>query len=148
MTLFDDPVPAAPSGPSVRVRLLVAYDGTGFSGFAPNPGVRTVGGTLKAAVERVLRHEVVLSMAGRTDAGVHARGQVVSFDAAADVDVESLRRSVNRQCGPSIVVRAADVVDDRFDARHCLAARVNDDHFLQPGGKRTAEHRRQGQRCR
>ena len=56
LTLFEDTdTPAAASGPLVRVRMTVAYDGSGFHGFAPNPGVRTVGGTLQEALERVLR---------------------------------------------------------------------------------------------
>ena len=80
MTLFDQEVlPSGPFGPLVRVRLLVAYDGTGFSGFAPNPGVKTVGGALRTSLERILRHQVPVTCAGRTDAGVHAWGQVVSF---------------------------------------------------------------------
>lgn len=126
MTLFDpeDASTSGPAGPLVRVKLVVAYDGTGFAGMAPNPGVKTVGGTLVTSIERVLRHPVRLSIAGRTDAGVHAWGQVVSFDAAADgLDVESLQRSVNRMCGPAIVVRGATVAPNDFDARHSAVAR-------------------------
>lgn len=117
--------PAAPSGPLVRVRLVVAYDGAGFHGFAPQPGVTTVGGTLARTIERVLRHPVELTCAGRTDAGVHAWGQVVSFDAAADrFDPEKLKSAVNKLCGPRIVVRAAEVAPDGFDARFDARSRV------------------------
>src|SRR5262245_5378353 len=102
----------------VRVRLLVAYDGSAFHGFALNRGVPTVAGALTDAVQRVLGHEVVLTAAGRTDAGVHAWGQVVSFDAPADgLDLERLQRSVNGLCGPAIGVRAAEVAPPNFDAR-------------------------------
>ncbi len=93
MTLFDDvvDVTSGPSGPLVRVKLVVAYDGSGFAGIAPQPGVTTVGGTLAAVLGRVLRQPVQLTVAGRTDAGVHAWGQVVTFDvevaAAGDVEV-------------------------------------------------------------
>ena len=73
--------------PVTRVRMLVAYDGSGFAGFAPNPGVTTVGGTLASTLERVLRHPATVTCAGRTDAGVHAWGQVVTFD----TDVRSAR---------------------------------------------------------
>jgi tRNA pseudouridine38-40 synthase len=101
-----------------RVRLLVAYDGTDFRGFAENIGVVTVGGTLRAAIERVLGTAVELTVAGRTDAGVHAWGQVVSFDAPAEsLDLERLQRSVNGLCKPSIVVRTVDVAPEGFDAR-------------------------------
>ncbi|HUF31732.1 MAG TPA: tRNA pseudouridine(38-40) synthase TruA [Acidimicrobiales bacterium] len=126
MTLFEDEgtAPTGPTGPSVRVRLLVAYDGRGFSGFAVNPGVTTVGGTLVAAIERVLRHPVTITCAGRTDAGVHGWGQVVTFDASAEgLDLVALQRSVNKLCAPRIVVREADVAPAGFDARHSATAR-------------------------
>lgn len=128
MTLFppDDvePVPAAPVGPSVRVRLTVAYDGSGFHGFASTPGVRTVAGVLSEAIGTVVGRSVSLACAGRTDKGVHGRGQVVSFDAPADgLDLERLVRSVNSMCGPAVVVREAAIVPDAFDARHSAVAR-------------------------
>ena len=105
------------------MRLTVAYDGSGFHGFAATPGVRTVGGALTEAIERVLGAPVRLSCAGRTDKGVHGHGQVVSFDAPADVDLERLVRSVNAMCGPAVVVRDAAVVPDGFDARHSAVTR-------------------------
>ena len=126
MTLFaeEDLQPSGPEGPLVRVRLTVAYDGTGFAGVAPNPGVKTVGGVLATSIERVLRHPVRITVAGRTDAGVHAWGQVVTFDAREEgLDLEVLQRSVNRMCAPSVVVRDAAVVDGGFDARHSARAR-------------------------
>jgi tRNA pseudouridine38-40 synthase len=107
----------------VRMRLLVAYEGSTFRGFAAQPGARTVGGVLGAALERHLRHAVVLTCAGRTDAGVHAWGQVVSFDARADVDPAALQRSVNRALAPSVVVRDAEVAEPGFDARRHASAR-------------------------
>ena len=65
----------------MRIRLDVAYDGTGFHGWAAQPGLRTVEGELSAALATVLRvPSVALTCAGRTDAGVHARGQVVHAD--------------------------------------------------------------------
>jgi tRNA pseudouridine38-40 synthase len=98
--------------------LLVAYDGTDFHGFAENVGVVTVGSTLRSAIERVLGADVELTVAGRTDAGVHAWGQVVTFDAPADgLDLDRLQRSINGLCKPAIVVRVAEVAPDDFDAR-------------------------------
>ncbi len=133
MTLFDDVVAetGGPPGPLVRVRLVVAYDGTGFAGVASQPGVKTVGGTLATTLERVLRQPVRLTVAGRTDAGVHAWGQVFTFDVAvaegADeataVDIDLLQRTVNKVCGPSVVVREASLVDAPFDARHSARSR-------------------------
>ena len=86
--------------------MVISYDGSAFRGFAPNEGVRTIGADLRSALERILRSEVELSVAGRTDAGVHARGQVVSFDAQSGaVRPDEMRRSLNSLLGPSIVVR-------------------------------------------
>ena len=109
----------------VRVRLTVAYDGTPFHGFAENEGVATVGGALRRSIERVLGHPVVLGIAGRTDTGVHAWGQVVTFDADPErLDLEALQRALNALCRPSISVRDAAVVDPRFHARYSAIARV------------------------
>ena len=64
--------------------MTVAYDGSSYHGFAAQPGLRTVAGTLNEALSRLLGHPVEVCGAGRTDKGVHAWGQVVSFDAQAD----------------------------------------------------------------
>ncbi len=83
-----------------------------------------MGGTLAAAVGQVLGRPVTLTCAGRTDAGVHAWGQVVSFEASVDdLDLWSLRRSLNRLCAPAIVVREASVAPPGFDARRSARAR-------------------------
>lgn len=100
-----------------RVRMLVAYDGTDFHGFATNPAVRTVAGELSDAIARVVRHPVLLLGAGRTDAGVHAWGQVVAFDTASEVDPPRLQRALVGQLAPEIVVREVAVVDLAFDPR-------------------------------
>ncbi|HTN79899.1 MAG TPA: tRNA pseudouridine(38-40) synthase TruA [Acidimicrobiales bacterium] len=99
--------------------MRVAYDGSGFAGFAPNPGVATVGGELANAIERVARQPVTITCAGRTDAGVHAWGQVVTFDVEdrESLDLAGLQRSVNRLCGPAIVVRDIELAPAEFDAR-------------------------------
>lgn len=111
-----------------RLRLRVAYDGGAFRGFAPNPGVRTVSGVLVDALERRLGYRVQLTCAGRTDAGVHARGQVVSLE-VADGDasserLESLRNGLNRMCGPDVVIREVEAVPEEFDARFSARARA------------------------
>jgi tRNA pseudouridine38-40 synthase len=127
VTLCDDTTetPAAPAGPLVRVRMTVAYDGSGFHGFAPNPGVPTVGGTLREALTKVLRAPVELTCAGRTDTGVHAWGQVVTFDAPADrLDPLVLQRSLNRLCGPAVVVRDLGRAPEGFDARRSATGRT------------------------
>lgn len=122
MTLFDSAtagVVESQSDPgTARCRLLVAYDGTDFHGFAAQRDQRTVAGVLKDALTRVLRAEVELACAGRTDAGVHAWGQVVSFEVAPDIDLDRLRTSLNGMLGPEVVVRRAELADPGFDARH------------------------------
>lgn len=130
-------VGAVPSKAVVRVRLDVAYVGSGFHGFAENRGVRTVGGELRAALEQVLRVPVELTCAGRTDTGVHARGQVVTVDLEAGFldsfgrldrggppATERLRDSLNGLVGPAIAVRDVVAVDDDFDARFSARSRT------------------------
>jgi tRNA pseudouridine38-40 synthase len=103
--------------------MTVAYLGTGYRGFAVQPGQHTVGGVLVGALERALRHTVELTCAGRTDAGVHAWGQVVTFDARADADPTWLQRVVNRSLAPAVVVRGAAVAPAGFDARRSATGR-------------------------
>jgi tRNA pseudouridine38-40 synthase len=105
-----------------RARLVVAYDGSGFHGLAEQDGARTVMGVLRQALERVAGIPLDLVGAGRTDAGVHAWGQVVSCDLPITVDLDQLRHRVNRMCGPYVVVRSGEWCDDpefsaRFSAR-------------------------------
>ena len=105
-----------------RARFTVAYDGAAFHGFADQPGTTTVAGTLRAAFELVLQTEVQLTGAGRTDAGVHAWGQVISLDLPVDVplgnDLDGLTRRLNQLCGPAIAVRdALWCADPGFSAR-------------------------------
>ena len=104
--------------------MLVAYDGTGFHGFAEQDGQRTVGGVLREAIERVVRHPVQLTCAGRTDRGVHAWGQVVSLDLDIDCDLEALHRSLQKLCGPEVVVREVARALPDFDARFSATSRT------------------------
>lgn len=100
-----------------RARFVVAYHGARFRGFAASPGVRTVMGVLRSEMERVLRRPVELTGAGRTDAGVHAWGQVISGDLPADTDLGELARRLNKLCAPDVAVRSADWTTPDFDAR-------------------------------
>lgn len=120
---------AAPGGePQVRLRLDVAYDGTEFSGWARQPGLRTVQGELTEALQTALRSPVVVTVAGRTDAGVHARGQVCHVDVpaaawealpgrSARIPGESLVARLAGLLAPDVVVGAAQVAPEGFDAR-------------------------------
>ncbi len=93
---MTEPVTPAGGGGLVRVRLDIAYDGTDFSGWAIQPERRTVQGELTNALSTVLREPVVLTVAGRTDAGVHAVGQVAHVDVSSarwpDLEASLVRR--------------------------------------------------------
>jgi tRNA pseudouridine38-40 synthase len=108
----------------VIVRLSLAYDGTPFRGWARNAGQRTVEGVLSDALTRVLGDAPKLSVAGRTDAGAHARGQVASFVADHDVDLERLQRSINGMLAPEVVAEDVRRAPDGFDARFSATARI------------------------
>jgi tRNA pseudouridine38-40 synthase len=112
VSLFD----AQPEGQS-KLKLVLAYDGTGFHGFAPQPDVRTVAGALGRALEKVLRHPVELTCAGRTDTRVHAWGQVVSLECDPGVDPWKLQKAVNGMLAPEVVLRSCEVAPAAFDAR-------------------------------
>jgi tRNA pseudouridine38-40 synthase len=106
---------------TVRWRLDLAYDGSGFSGWAAQDGQRTVQGELETWLTRVLRQDppVRLVVAGRTDAGVHARGQVAHLDLAATTAVEpaALVRRLNHVLDDDIAVRRISPAPAGFDAR-------------------------------
>lgn len=108
----------------MKIALLVAYDGTDLRGFARQPEGRTVQGLLEEALSQLLRVDVRTVGAGRTDAGVHASGQVVSFDAPTATDPQWVAERLNRRLGPEISIRDAASVPDSFDARRSARRRV------------------------
>lgn len=97
-------------------RLDIEYSGSRFSGWASQPGKRTVQAELETALATVLRERITLKVAGRTDSGVHARGQVASFDAVADVPGDLLLR-LNGITPDDIAVTAVGPAPAGFDAR-------------------------------
>jgi len=104
--------------------LTVAYDGAAFHGFARQPGLETVQGRLEQALTIALRREVLTVGAGRTDAGVHALGQVVSFAASpADPGPSELRRSLNALGGRDLVVSEVRAARPGFSARYDAVCR-------------------------
>jgi tRNA pseudouridine38-40 synthase len=101
-----------------HTKLLLEYDGTPFAGWAAQPGRRTVASELSRALETVLRQPVDLTVAGRTDRGVHALGQVVSYPGPPPP-----LRSVNALLPDAIAVLSAEEVPDGFSARHDALSR-------------------------
>ena len=96
---------------------LVEYDGTEFAGWAAQPGMRTGEGTLSEALRIVLRQPVKLGVAGRTDAGVHASGQVVSFEAETELEPSVLAYKTTAILPQDLALRRCVVTDEGFDAR-------------------------------
>ena len=120
----DNPVAVEPNQ-TRRIRLDIAYDGTDFSGWARQPGRRTVCGVLEDELGRVLRHPVSLTVAGRTDAGVHAAAQVAHLDVdpvwleqrSLAGDPAALVRRLRRLLPADVTVMAARWAPADFDAR-------------------------------
>jgi tRNA pseudouridine38-40 synthase len=108
--------------PTYRVDL--SYDGTDFHGYAKNRDVRTVQAEIEKALATVFGHPVDTVCAGRTDAGVHARHQVVSFASQISMDTDRIHRSLTAMLGPEIVALDAMVVPDDFSARFSATMRA------------------------
>lgn len=101
-----------------RFKLVLEYDGRGFEGWQLQPGARTVQGVLTGAIERVTGDVAPqLVGSGRTDAGVHAEGQVASVEIARDITPEKLREALNGVLPPDVGVMAVEVAAPDFDAR-------------------------------
>jgi tRNA pseudouridine38-40 synthase len=105
-------------------KLTLAYDGTDFYGWQVQPDRVTIQGTLAESVERVTAEHVLPQGSGRTDAGVHARGQVASFWLQAPIPAENLHRALNRKLPESIRVLKAERAAPEFHARHSARAKT------------------------
>lgn len=100
-----------------RWRLTVEYHGAAFCGWQLQPGQRSVQGELEAAIERLFGHPVRVSVSGRTDAGVHALGQVVSFVSAVPRPAETVLKALNAMLPPEVAVTHAEPAPLAFDPR-------------------------------
>ncbi|CEK15504.1 tRNA pseudouridine(38-40) synthase [Chthonomonas calidirosea] len=111
-------------GRLVHVRAVVEYDGTDFSGFQRQRHARTVQEVLEEAIAKRLGQPLHFACAGRTDAGVHALGQVVSFDCETRVPSERMAVALNSVLPPDVCVKQAEEVDPSFHARYSASSRV------------------------
>lgn len=102
---------------------LVEYDGTDLAGWARQPNRRTVEGELSKALETILRHPVKLSVAGRTDAGVHASGQIISFETNTELSPEDIAYKTTAVLPKDIALRRCVEVSSSFDARRSAKSR-------------------------
>ena len=107
-----------------QYRMLLEYDGTEYHGWQLQPDARTLQGVLETALGTALRHPVRVAASGRTDAGVHALGQVVTFRTEHPIDARELRKSLNALTPPDLAVHEIALVADGFDARRHATARV------------------------
>jgi tRNA pseudouridine38-40 synthase len=105
------------------VKLTLAYDGTGFSGWAAQPGLRTVESELRAALDRVYPRWDGLAVAGRTDAGVHALAQVASFAAEGGPPPERAAQALNSVLPDDVAALAGEQAPDGFSARFSATGR-------------------------
>jgi tRNA pseudouridine38-40 synthase len=107
----------------VRLRLTLEYDGTGFRGWAAQPGLRTVEGTMQQALERVFSGWSSFAVAGRTDTGVHALGQVASVEVEGGAPAERAAEALSAELPDDVAVVAAEETSPDFHARHSARAR-------------------------
>ena len=108
---------------SRNLKLTLAYDGTDFNGWQIQPGLPTVQGTLAESVERITGEKVLPQGSGRTDAGVHALGQVASFAIGSPIPARGLMIALNDTLPSSIRVTSVEEVDAGFHARHSAKAK-------------------------
>ncbi|MBN1515833.1 tRNA pseudouridine(38-40) synthase TruA [Candidatus Sumerlaeota bacterium] len=99
-------------------KLTIEYDGTDFCGWQTQPGLRTVQGELETALSQIIQRKITIHGAGRTDAGVHALGQVASFQCETPRTCEELLRGGNSLLPPDVALRHVEIVPDGFHARH------------------------------
>jgi tRNA pseudouridine38-40 synthase len=107
----------------MRIGMVLEYDGTDYHGWQVQPELVTVQGSLQSALATILAERVRVEAAGRTDAGVHARGQVAAFSTVQRVDCARLQRGLNALCGPGIVARKVGPVAEDFDPRRDARSR-------------------------
>lgn len=119
---MDEPI--EPAAAITNWKLTLAYDGTDYSGWQVQPGERTIQGELQEALQRVTGENPLPQGSGRTDAGVHALGQVASFWMLAPIPPENLKRALNRTLPEAIRILDAEIAPASFHARHSAVAKT------------------------
>ena len=110
--------------PIMNVKLTIEYDGTEYCGWQAQPNGRAIQDVIEQGLEKILGAKIRLNGSGRTDAGVHAIGQVANFIHEGEIDFFRLQRGLNAVTPRDIVIRRAEAVADAFDARRDARARV------------------------
>ncbi len=118
---------------SRTIRLLIAYDGTDFQGWQRQPQAPTIQGTLEAVLQKITREPIALTGAGRTDAGVHAWGQVAHFKTLAALTLEKWQSALNALLPPDIRIRSVQETLPDFHARYDSRLKTYDYYLLNGG---------------
>ena len=108
----------------MQFRLLIEYDGTDYQGWQIQPDGCTIQATVEHGLMRLLGHPARAVAAGRTDAGVHAAGQVVCFHTSRQLSADTVQRALNALTPADVAVRAVDVVPEGFDPRRAAKSRL------------------------
>lgn len=101
-----------------NIKLTIEYDGKDFKGWQKQPNKPNIQGEIERAIYNITKEEVDLIGSGRTDAGVHALGQVANFKTNSNIPIEKLALAINSQLKNSIIIKKAEEVDERFHSRY------------------------------
>ncbi|MFR3919769.1 MAG: tRNA pseudouridine(38-40) synthase TruA [Clostridia bacterium] len=101
-----------------NIKLTIEYDGKDFNGWQKQPNKLNIQGEIERAIYNITKEEVDLIGSGRTDAGVHAFGQIANFKTNSNISIEKMAIAINSQLKNSIVVKKAEEVDERFHSRY------------------------------
>ena len=100
-----------------NIKLTIEYDGKDFNGWQKQPNKLNIQGTIEQAIKNITGEDVELNASGRTDAGVHALGQVANFKTNSEIPIEKFSIAINSKLKKSIVIKKAEEVDERFHSR-------------------------------
>lgn len=100
-----------------NIKITIEYDGKEFNGWQKQPNKLNIQGTIEKAIESIVGHEVNLTASGRTDAGVHALGQVANFKTDSQIPIQKMAIAINSRLKKSIVIKNAEEVEERFHSR-------------------------------
>lgn len=107
-----------------NIKLIIEYDGTRYSGWQRIPGKKTIQGEIEAGLSKILNENTRITGAGRTDAGVHALGQVANFKTEKEIDLNKLKNSLNKILPKDIVVKKTQKVSPDFHSRYSVKLKV------------------------
>jgi tRNA pseudouridine38-40 synthase len=113
-----------------NIKLVIEYDGSAYHGWQIQPELRTIQGVMQEKIAQITQSDVNLIGAGRTDAGVHAFGQVANFRTESVITCQALQRGLNGLLAPDIVITAAEEVDEKFHARFSARSKVYEYRIL------------------